>query len=48
MNDFWKEGVMIRWAPIGPPMAGHAAHLNTTITPIFILEQAVLARIAGE
>lgn len=48
MNDFWKEGVMIRWAPIGQPMSGQAAHLNTTIMTIFILEQAELARIAGE
>ena len=30
MNDFWKEGVMIRWALIGPPVSGQPAHLNTT------------------
>lgn len=49
MNDFWKEGVMIRKALIGRHVSGRG-HLIwiKQYTSIFILEQAVLARIADE
>lgn len=38
---------MRRWAVIGPRKSGQEAHLNTTIASIFILEQAVPARIGS-